>query len=295
MHWFEARRDPANAVVALDHVGPPGAGAWLVVDQGHGFFYDHPLDHVPGLLLIEAASQLARHWADATGRGELALTRLSVRFLKYCLHGAPVEMTLRPRPMLGPETVSIALRQANVTRAKFVLTLGAEPPVTADRRLPPGLAGPGAGDPADSARLGKRNPANVMITTPVPLGGDSFARLLAAAPGNLLADPVDAAAWHPLYLLEAWMQMLRFARSAPGARHGRMRDILAGIELDLCGPARRGEDIGLIVGGRSHDTGRWLSRNGVIGTADRVLARVVMLTARPSVPDRPARHRAGAT
>jgi hypothetical protein len=36
-------------------------GRWrLRVDTGHAVFFDHPLDHVPGMLLLEAARQAAR-------------------------------------------------------------------------------------------------------------------------------------------------------------------------------------------------------------------------------------------
>ncbi|WP_367320179.1 ScbA/BarX family gamma-butyrolactone biosynthesis protein [Streptomyces sp. HUAS ZL42] len=48
---------PADVVLAPD--GRPGR--WqLRVDTGHPVFFDHPLDHVPGMLLLEAARQAAR-------------------------------------------------------------------------------------------------------------------------------------------------------------------------------------------------------------------------------------------
>lgn len=33
--------------------------AQLILDPGHSFFFEHPLDHVPGLMLVEAARQAA--------------------------------------------------------------------------------------------------------------------------------------------------------------------------------------------------------------------------------------------
>lgn len=48
---------PADVVLAP--AGHPD-GWQLRVDTGHAVFFDHPLDHVPGMLLLEAARQAAR-------------------------------------------------------------------------------------------------------------------------------------------------------------------------------------------------------------------------------------------
>ncbi|WP_338059325.1 ScbA/BarX family gamma-butyrolactone biosynthesis protein [Streptomyces coacervatus] len=48
---------PADVVLAP----PDRPGRWqLRVDTAHPVFFDHPLDHVPGMLLLEAARQAAR-------------------------------------------------------------------------------------------------------------------------------------------------------------------------------------------------------------------------------------------
>ncbi|WP_406259294.1 ScbA/BarX family gamma-butyrolactone biosynthesis protein [Streptomyces nigra] len=55
---------------AADVVLAPAAepGRWrLRVDTGHAVFFDHPLDHVPGMLLLEAACQVLA--ADPASRG----------------------------------------------------------------------------------------------------------------------------------------------------------------------------------------------------------------------------------
>ncbi|MEV0950854.1 ScbA/BarX family gamma-butyrolactone biosynthesis protein [Promicromonospora sp. NPDC050249] len=54
------RRDPRNVVVSrpvLD--GGRRAQSWLHVDTRHPYLFDHPLDHAPGNLLLEAARQSA--------------------------------------------------------------------------------------------------------------------------------------------------------------------------------------------------------------------------------------------
>lgn len=43
---------------ALDAEHPDDFVGQLFIDKGHTFFFEHPLDHVPGLMLIEAGRQL---------------------------------------------------------------------------------------------------------------------------------------------------------------------------------------------------------------------------------------------
>ncbi|MFV8183693.1 ScbA/BarX family gamma-butyrolactone biosynthesis protein [Streptomyces sp. AF1B] len=70
---------PADAVgraLAADVVlaPPERPGRWqLRVDTAHPVFFDHPLDHVPGMLLLEAARQAAR--ATTGGPGSSASFR----------------------------------------------------------------------------------------------------------------------------------------------------------------------------------------------------------------------------
>ncbi|WP_319293454.1 ScbA/BarX family gamma-butyrolactone biosynthesis protein [Streptomyces sp. AK08-02] len=62
-------RDSAADVV----LSPPqqGDGNWqLRVDTGHAVFFDHPLDHIPGMVLLEAARQAA---LARTGPGGLRI------------------------------------------------------------------------------------------------------------------------------------------------------------------------------------------------------------------------------
>ncbi|WP_369375294.1 ScbA/BarX family gamma-butyrolactone biosynthesis protein [Promicromonospora sp. Populi] len=58
------RRDPRNVVVSQVSLVPSSAGerraeSWLHVDTRHPYLFDHPLDHAPGNLLLEAARQSA--------------------------------------------------------------------------------------------------------------------------------------------------------------------------------------------------------------------------------------------
>ncbi|MFI1016091.1 ScbA/BarX family gamma-butyrolactone biosynthesis protein [Streptomyces sp. NPDC020965] len=62
------RRDAANVVISAFRLAPGGVGtARLVVDTGHPVLFDHFVDHVPGMLTLEAFRQLSIATAVATG------------------------------------------------------------------------------------------------------------------------------------------------------------------------------------------------------------------------------------
>ncbi|MFF4407428.1 ScbA/BarX family gamma-butyrolactone biosynthesis protein [Streptomyces sp. NPDC001404] len=80
------RRDDSNVVLSSLQVPPASAGtgtARLVVDTRHPVLFDHYVDHVPGMLTLEAFRQLGIATAVATGAlpSEAALlTGISARF-----------------------------------------------------------------------------------------------------------------------------------------------------------------------------------------------------------------------
>ncbi|WP_329275281.1 ScbA/BarX family gamma-butyrolactone biosynthesis protein [Streptomyces sp. NBC_01451] len=99
-----ARTGGANGRVSGGVRG--GANRWanrweLRVDTDHPILFDHPVDHVPGMLLIEAARQAAR---AATGRPDALLLGLESRFTRYAELDAPCWIEARvARPgAVGP-------------------------------------------------------------------------------------------------------------------------------------------------------------------------------------------------
>lgn len=75
------KHDPRNAV--LSKLAPAG-GDWereasVLVDLGHRCLFDHELDHIPGMLLLEAAKQMAvATIAEVTGEPPELLVPVSV-------------------------------------------------------------------------------------------------------------------------------------------------------------------------------------------------------------------------
>ncbi|MEU1056248.1 ScbA/BarX family gamma-butyrolactone biosynthesis protein [Streptomyces sp. NPDC005876] len=83
--------------VLLSPTGTPGT--WrLRVDTGHRVFFDHPHDHVPGMVLLEAASQAARALADHP----VTPVAFDARFLRYVELDRPCLVTAEPGPPGDP-------------------------------------------------------------------------------------------------------------------------------------------------------------------------------------------------
>lgn len=87
------RRDPRNVLLRqIDRQH----GTWLataIVDEGHPYYFDHPLDHVPGILLLEAALQLTELALVDLGQASRQPSSLGVRFRRYTEKQAPIRLT----------------------------------------------------------------------------------------------------------------------------------------------------------------------------------------------------------
>ncbi|MEU6085088.1 ScbA/BarX family gamma-butyrolactone biosynthesis protein [Streptomyces sp. NPDC047108] len=96
------RRDPANAVISVScPTGDGGRAALLVPDTGHPVMFDHWVDHVPGMLELEALRQLAL--TAAVDAGTLTTpaaqtVRLSARFRRFGEMDLPLECRTSPAP-----------------------------------------------------------------------------------------------------------------------------------------------------------------------------------------------------
>ncbi|MEU6893030.1 ScbA/BarX family gamma-butyrolactone biosynthesis protein [Streptomyces sp. NPDC046557] len=88
-----AGRDNTRDVV-LGHSDSPGR--WpLRVDATHPVLFDHPVDHVPGMLLLEAARQAAH--AMHPSAGTVLPTSMDVTFHRYVEFDSPCWIEAHPR------------------------------------------------------------------------------------------------------------------------------------------------------------------------------------------------------
>ncbi|MGW1050706.1 ScbA/BarX family gamma-butyrolactone biosynthesis protein [Streptomyces sp. CG4] len=119
------RSDPANVVISSPRT--PGDGirtARLVADTMHPTLYDHWVDHVPGMLELEAFRQLAVNAAVAAGtvRAATALpVALTARFRCFAEMDLPLEC--RTAPVLPGTDIECTLHQPGALVAEAGIRL----------------------------------------------------------------------------------------------------------------------------------------------------------------------------
>lgn len=100
------RRNPDNVVLGAVLLGESGCGrAQLHVDESHPSIFDHPQDHIPGMLMNEAYRQIAVSTAEAAlalHPRRARLTRLDSTYTRFgeldlpafavCQVGAPAQL-----------------------------------------------------------------------------------------------------------------------------------------------------------------------------------------------------------
>jgi len=102
-----------HVLLTRDPEAAPGA-FWLDMNPGHPVLFDHPCDHVPGMVLLEAFRQAV----TATGAPlRPTLTRISAAFKTFGETDAPVSITARPTPArpTRPSTAEITAVQGETT------------------------------------------------------------------------------------------------------------------------------------------------------------------------------------
>ena len=93
-----------------------GWGAILNVNQEHPYFFDHPLDHVPGILLIAGALQLI-DYAKIIKKSEF-ISSINIRFMNYVNLNSKINLKLY-KSKKQDWTVIIEQHQKVVCSLKF--------------------------------------------------------------------------------------------------------------------------------------------------------------------------------
>ncbi|MGE0711594.1 MAG: beta-ketoacyl synthase N-terminal-like domain-containing protein [Planctomycetota bacterium] len=248
-----ARRDPSRRVLRDAREEAGELRATLVVDEQHPYYFDHPLDHVPGILLVEGALQLAEASAArrlSLGPGEAPLlSELSLRFRRWCEKDAPIALTLVPRAT--PHEGALLRCEGRAEQGgQVVATISLE---VARAPLPAPTLERGAADEEDGAPpralLHKHRPENVLVRALVPEGdpgGPQHARLIPPPLDHALAAE-DPRLVGGLYLLETARQAVMLAAHGPGGIPlGRpMNLIAAGVSQRR--PLRREESLRWVI------------------------------------------------
>ena len=273
MSALDRRMDTRNSVLSYSVEDRPGI-ARLIVDQQHPFFFDHPLDHVPGLLLLEGAVQAAQNCAQEP----CYVSAVHAEFIRYAFFDELILLDTCSEERHGRRQCWVTLTQNGKLCAKIEVVLTRQlglfrrptlEKVDLARALPP----------CPGAPLNKVRPENVLITTPKVDDGQIEARLLPISGACLFADTTQAV--HPLYLLEAFMQVQRYLNATQDGDK-RMRDILTGVSIEMTAPMSDLSDGVFLRGARefaSVGRGR-LSRSAWLYAAQRPVAKCSIQTAR---------------
>jgi hypothetical protein len=105
------RQLPGNVVIDRVEREADGCSAELVVDPGHPTFFDHALDHVPAMLLVEAMRQVA---LSATGSPKAIVTSCRVEYRRYAELDAGVRCVARHDGWRSGRPVAVSIEQQGV-------------------------------------------------------------------------------------------------------------------------------------------------------------------------------------
>jgi hypothetical protein len=121
---FDPGRSGANIVISPpEYLAARSAFvSSLIVDRTHPYFFDHPCDHVPGMLLLEGCAQLAMAACAVAGHapGRAAVASYAVNFQQFIECDVPAALTARVEVERAadrsgaPVTVHTAISQGDV-------------------------------------------------------------------------------------------------------------------------------------------------------------------------------------
>jgi hypothetical protein len=213
--------DEAVITSAMRRGGNGGWTADLQVDLKDPFFFDHPLDHVPGMLLACGLLAVARV-ASGDGPGRAASARriaLSLAFGSFGETNSPVTLTASPGD--GPASGTWKVRAAQEDRAVCEGDIALR-----DEGVPAGLgssAGPGSGissgspgaEPIRADLVHRHRAENIVIGPARP--DDLVVPVLPLPAGHFLTRPGAPAAELLIEAARQFTTMLLIERlGAPG-------------------------------------------------------------------------------
>jgi hypothetical protein len=115
--WLVGRDSPADVVLSESPAGEP----WpLRVNTRHPVMFDHPVDHVPGMVAIEATRQAA---LLATGSPHGLPIHGTFAFTHYIEHDTPCTVRAALHPPTATSTITVSLNQSGTTAVQATLAL----------------------------------------------------------------------------------------------------------------------------------------------------------------------------
>ncbi|MCL7376959.1 AfsA-related hotdog domain-containing protein [Streptomyces sp. 35G-GA-8] len=165
----------------------PGRISKISTDDGHTFFFDHPLDHIPGMLVVDTALRQAEDLAARSGRGAaepLRVRALDLAFNGLCERGSDAFVHLA-EGVPGGRALTVDVRQDGTSVCSGSLRL--EP--AARRELfaeDPRREGRPARAPAELVH--KRSEDNVLIGPLTRTGEHAYTTVMLGPPAHRWPD-----------------------------------------------------------------------------------------------------------
>jgi len=239
------RRKPVNQVIDTITFSNGQYHARLLVNEEHTFFFDHPLDHVPGILIMEGIFQLAD--AVFAGKGYSAsgaayyIRSLEIKFVKFCEKDQPATVRLRAEPPGTQEGFDLfaEVEQNGLTVCTAIM-----------KAAPAEYPAKSASNPkAENYEITKpelthkSNIFNVMVTPIEPMDGGKYGcRVMPPESGHACMDG-DERFYSPLFLLEVTRQFaIQLTHLVHGIPFGTPINLIS-FEMSLDRPALRKSNI----------------------------------------------------
>lgn len=121
VHVDGSRVPAEHVVITTPETTAEGFAATLIVNESHPYFFDHPCDHVPGMLLLEGCAQLAMAAAQAAApaRSPAGIRSYDVNFAQFVEIGVPTRLAASA----AGETVRLAISQNDALAGTTTMTV----------------------------------------------------------------------------------------------------------------------------------------------------------------------------
>lgn len=251
------RRALRNIVITDPVIEGKEFRAQLIVDESHPYFFDHPLDHVPGILIFEASVQLAERFLAENPelRQGRFVAHASISFQRYTESQISTALTLT----VNGDQMLIQAAQAGAITSLITLTLKMPKwqNFTANER-PRHLEYP------ELSVLHKHKPENMLVARIEKVDADRYqAYAMPLSEGHFFHDGDEQ--YHSLvYLLEiARQSMMQMAHLIIGIPLGTPMNLVK-LTLSLITPVPR-QPVLIVESNKSK----------VIEADDNTLARII--------------------
>lgn len=219
----------------------------LAVDPADPFFFDHPLDHIPGMLMVHGLLELVRNaHTDCFGAESAGRVRANLSFEKFCESDRPAVLSCALQSTEGSSRWNVAVKQGGGRPCTGVVELiNTQSGARGDAVRPPRpRSRPYAAAPA--ALVHRRRPENILVSRTTRAAADADekveARILTPPEGHFLCR-LRPGFQTPLEFIEAGRQFGTMLEHEERGRPADAQFVLLGLELDV--PARVGRTVPL--------------------------------------------------